>query len=1345
MRKLLSFFRKKPKSGSLEEAQMKLSNTPYPSTHPRAEFKTQLLHNLLEARRHNTSSMVSAHSFTWPSWLKLKLALPVLAAVVIVVLVVPLLSPFLGNDSFLLVDRAYAAEAITITPTASDVTGIEAQTTFKLTSKTPLDADELKKHLSFVPELKFDLNKTSDTEYEIRPTETLEPATVYNIVVDAAYLNENNIIIPKEYRFAFQVKDIFKIARTVPGNKTNYIPVASGIEVTFSHEGVTVDDFKKHFSITPSVAGTFKKNGKTLVFVPSGKLKELTAYTVTVSKGLVLGGAAQQLTEDYSFAFFTTDAYEVDSTPSARFDYKYKDFQSFAPSEKLSFSLYARGKGMPKNVVLKIYKFANTEDVLNRSVRNALVPDWVCENCSTNRVNISGMREFYTQTIEEIQSEGYKLSFPEIKDTGVYVAQLSGNGETYDDLIFQVSQLRGFVLGSVTESILWIQNQTARTPSKGSKITFVNSDKSLTTNDEGIGRFKTPACDETQKTDVAIITAASQSLLLPMPRNCVQGTATNSEFGYSGTRSDYWFTLSTDRSLYLPDDTVNIWGVAQRRAGHSGEDLTIELKSYNNDKPVAKTTVRSNDIGTFEGVLQLKYLSPSSYTMYVKTEKGELVGTHTIQVATFQKPTYRFTITPDKKVVWNGDTATMSIDASFFDGTPIPNLGIDVSTFTTFKDFPRKLTTDEKGHATFTFDTKKMPKNETKYHYLTTWSSFTFTPENAEYGDISETVGITILNSDYNLDLQRDGKIIKGIVNAVDITKYDSNQSYLTDPISGLKVTVMVYKEVEEKTTYQEYDDILKQNVERTKSSQHEVFVTNLTADTDKKGQFSLNYAYDPDTVYRFVAFAYDKKGRETQSSLYYYPTSGSNEDSSYSYYSIQDVKALEKSGNAPKYKEGEKVELVMQRNAKSITEKKGQFLFYTMQAGLMDFAFSDTSRYSFTFEKKHIPNVNVGAVWFDGTYFKFSSYESLIQFDQDEHKIDVNISTDNKTYKPGQKVKVEVQTKTTDGDAISADVNIKAVDEAMYAIQESYFNPEDPLTELYQTLYSGVTLISSTSPDPTDTSDGGKGGGGDGDGITRNLFKITPLFKTVHTDGNGKATVEFDMPHDITAYRVTAQAVSKDLYAGMGRVTLPVTKNFFADVTMNAAYSTQDKPQIRLRGFGDQLKQDQEVKFEISAATLGIDKQSMSSKGSNPLWIALPSLPLGTHTIKVTAQAGDLKDVIEKQVTIVDAFAKVPATKVYDATTGMSFTDIPEAAKRIQLTFSLQPYATFAQMLYRLSNTSYGRLDLQVAATRAQQIMAEDPSKVTQDPLLMYQAPNGGLRLFLYGDADLSVGFKAA
>ncbi len=40
---------------------------------------------------------------------------------------------------------------------------------------------------------------------------------------------------------------------------------------------------------------------------------------------------------------------------------------------------------------------------------------------------------------------------------------------------------------------------------------------------------------------------------------------------------------------------------------------------------------------------------------------------------------------------------------------------------------------------------------------------------------------------------------------------------------------------------------------------------------------------------------------------------------------------------------------------------------------------------------------------------------------------------------------------------------------------------------------------------------------------------------------------------------------------------------------------------------------------------------------------------------------------------------------------------------------------------------------------------MAEDPSKVTQDPLLMYQAPNGGLRLFLYGDADLSVGFKAA
>ena len=90
---------------------------------------------------------------------------------------------------------------------------------------------------------------------------------------------------------------------SLPADRTDNVPVNTGIEMSFTHSGVN-DEIKNYFEIAPSAKGHFEYHGKTVVFVPDS-LEKGTLYTVTIKKGLPLINSTQKLEEDFSFSFET--------------------------------------------------------------------------------------------------------------------------------------------------------------------------------------------------------------------------------------------------------------------------------------------------------------------------------------------------------------------------------------------------------------------------------------------------------------------------------------------------------------------------------------------------------------------------------------------------------------------------------------------------------------------------------------------------------------------------------------------------------------------------------------------------------------------------------------------------------------------------------------------------------------------------------------------------------------------------------------------------------------------------------------------------------------------------------
>jgi hypothetical protein len=419
------------------------------------------------------------------------------------------------------------------------------------------------------------------------------------------------------------------------------------------------------------------------------------------------------------------------------------------------------------------------------------------------------------------------------------------------------------------------------------------------------------------------------------------------------------------------------------------------------------------------------------------------------------------------------------------------------------------------------------------------------------------------------------------------------------------------------------------------------------------------------------------------------------------------------------------------------------------MQSGIKNWRAGENP-YSFTFANEHLPNIYVDAYYFNG--YNYQSMSRYICFDYKKNDLTLTAEFDKDTYKPGEVCQITVTAKDKNGNPKEANVNLGIVDEALFALQDYSVNT---LTSLFRNISSGLRFAAATHRYSTPSADlppveydsGGSPGSG---GIyIRETFKDTATFATIKTNSQGKAVYIFNLPDNITSWRLTMSGISNDFYAGNSVQTIIVTSPMFLTYSLNDEFLTGDKPVVGVNVYGTSLKGGEKVTFEVwDVANPGIKRTASGfafERVNIPLW-EMASEGAKALIIKASV-AGGTSDAVKHNYQVMKTYRTVEVADYTDANPNAAF-DVP-AKGFISITFTDKGRGAFLSQLLGFRYIYGDRIENLLVRREANKILKEyfpglclyygkDSFDVQQ-----YQRGDGGLAILPHAYSDLETTVK--
>lgn len=975
--------------------------------------------------------------------------------------------PF-NQFSSLIINPAFAKDNFELRPEKTDSAGVDGNAVYVLSSKEELDTELIKENIILDPKVDFDVEKISLNQWKIMPKEMLSPNTILKVSLNSAYYGEDGQMQKRDYNWAYQVKDSFKILTAIPRDTGTYVPTNSGIEITFSHDNFT--DFEKYFSITPQAEGRFEKHGRTMVCVPTNGLKEATIYTVTVKAGLPLANSEQKLSEDKVIQFETEGAGRL--SYGENYFNVYDKMLEFSSGEKPIIQVYTDDINTEANV--KIYKLNSSEEYLKALRLQDQMP-WWSSSYDKYIYDTSQLKEF-TNLSAPVQKGQYIqfIEFPEKLPIGFYVIDFELDGNKQQSW-FQVTDLSAYINITKTKTIVWANDLASKQPVAGANVKVAGQSGEYNTDSDGTAVFDTSQeTTDKSKNSYIEITSGEKKLIISASGN------NHSYYNSVSDQDDYWKYLYNDRPRYQPNDTIKFWGMLKSRDGKKIDEkasLAFIKEGYMDYQyqPVfiSEQELNLNDLGIYNGEIELKNIRPDYYTLQLRV--GDLIiASKYIEIAPYTKPAYQLSLTPDRKTALAGEDINFTVQASFFEGTPVPNLPLVFN----MPEGDYKFVTDENGQAKLTY-TKQYYECGGKQICWPDSAWLRIQPQNSELSEITADASVRFFaNNRYaktEITYPEKGKA-KLDISTFYLDPQKANADYWSNDLGDEiapntviegEVIKMIY---EKHQTGDYYDFVSKKSYPNYDYSTREEKVDSFKVNSGSNGIYTYTRGIEEETSYyiRLKIFSEDGKYSAANAYLYYYNGDGVNRYDSYynNYYSFE---LKDKTYNV-----GENATADMKQNDKSLPDGGGnKYLFLQMQNGLQEYVVSDNSTYSFNFEKRDIPNVNLAGIYFNGSAY-FITETSWIKYNTDNSKLNIDIKTDKDNYKPGEDIKISLLVKNEKGEPVKAEVNVNVVDEAYYAVINDVANPLDTI---YTSISNGSYLSSYSHKTISDTSSAERGG----------------------------------------------------------------------------------------------------------------------------------------------------------------------------------------------------------------------------------------------------------------------------
>ena len=1186
---------------------------------------------------------------------------------------------------------------------------IAADTEFRISLFNDVSEDVLRDHLNLEPKSEFTLTRDANGSYLLRTNTEFDKGSMVRFTAE----DDNGDICDS---WAFHTAENFDVSSTYPYDGYTGISQYSGVEIEFTTKPMLegIEDF---IEITPDASVDFSVNDRTLYIVPNNGLKSNTAYTVKLKAGLpsVYGGA---LEKDYEFSFRTSvysyggdHSFLMTGSTSSGFS------ETFIPGDQPCVELHCSEDLRKCEFETHLYRFGSSDDyfaAMKERAESIWTTDAVTDTSALTEVFRSKEVPFTRENENSYIKSSY-IMLPDDLAEGYYIADITtgDGGDSYTlQYMIQVSPVSVFALSLGEENVFFVNDTVTGQPASGAKVTMTVGDKEYdgVVGSDGLAYVKTGG--EHGRAVLNIGAKGSRyidSYILSDAEDVIYEDL-------------YYLYLFTDRQAYLPNDTVNVWGVIVPKSDDTPlpDDLTLTL-----DSMVKNVSV--NPDGSFNAKFKLDaHLETYWNPITLKSGKDTIIS-RSIQIEDYVKPTYDVEInTPEYIIMPQLEPFDVTINASYYEGTPAEGIIFSYSDYSFGESTPKMPKTDGTGSASARISAKDS-ENES-WQMGTAYVGYTLTGVENDYRNYEERVPVfmrdrmdkseydadtnTLTVSLYDMDF---GKIDEFMAS----TEYDGyyrwggDYNILKGKSADSRVTVELYHSWNEATeTGSYYDYIEKKTVRIYTYNYKSEELGPFYADTENGKAVFTDLPMNEKGGYTIKIYYPDSLGHTVQSFLY--PSSESGlmvftEDGGTMWYDDSSknlVYRLDAQTDATReansystytsFSEDENItfDLKCSNNESSFT---GKVLFAVYQNDLITYEvheLNDSRSFTYKATKDCIPDARYTGAYFDGRHV-YKAYGSSIIYDPRERGITLTASSDRDKYDAGDKVVLSVKATDDNGSPIEgATVLLSFVDEAAFAIADQ---KAEPLDELYRYVYypTAKDYISYIQHFAGNGSAGEKGGGGPE--AIRKDFKDTAYFDTAETDYRGYAFFAVYLPDNLTTWRATFIAIydtdEDRMCAGTSKLPVVATRPLFITPIMHTQFIEGDDIAVSAKCAG--LPSNEKITVNITGSgtdeTIEIGQQETANFGK---------LPAGEYKVLFSAEYDGNEDAMEMTLNVAETLLE---TDIHNSC------DLEELSEHIAPTkwpatiaFFDKEYMSNTQLLCDLLRYSGDSLDMRLGAAYA-------------------------------------------
>ncbi len=1171
-----------------------------------------------------------------------------------------------------------------------------------------ISADDLEERITIEPAVSFTLQAEDETLYTLTPSEPFDEGEIVTVSI----ATDDNTI----KSWAFQTDSSLVVESTLPGDKSEGMPLETGIEINFSR--MVSSGMENYFEISPAVSGSFQYRGKTVTFVPDQDLAPNTVYTVTINSGLT-SDSGETMESVYSFQFRTPS----ESFESTLHFYSADRFtETFIPGDAIAIGVYASEEFTTANVTL--YRVGSKERYLELAKEQAQTQSLYSSTASTTRVSPDGLDKLDTFSADIVTSGEaywYGPSFVILPDLSegwyladIWVSDAAGNEYTIQKLL-QVSALSVYYQALNGEALVWLNDAQSGKQVSDAKITLTvgNTTSTTKTGSDGVATFSYDS-DQAAYAELSVSAGSRTFVDLVEIDTIAESSASNSYYAY----------LYLDREIYQPTDTVYYWGILLPRAGAVLPE-TLQVMASSSGEPRAVGTVSVNADGVFTGTYSFENNISGYVTLSFQNSGETLCSTH-YTVMEYTKPAYVLTAEFDQDYYRSGETLSVEINGQFFDGTPASGLELQLSK----DEYGEVLTLDGSGNASTTVTASARSRDWTP-----TSQYISVSTSGAEDVYVSAFDQAYYFPSDYMLTAEAasDHSISVEIQsNAIDFAAFETYlnnyYSHFDDfrgaaaDVSGTATLVRCYYEKTPTGSY--YDAINKVTVktydyelcevpvyteEFTTTNGRYVTKPYQNADYSDYAYYRMDISYvSPDGVSFTTSVSL---GNHSYPGGYYNGYYLMREDGESSMLQLGETATFNINGTEP------------------VTE--GTSLYTVMTDHLLSYDTVKGSTFDLTFEEEMIPNVILYSAYFDGKHV-YSVRQAYVWYNYSERELKVDLSTDAESYAPGDTVQGTIHIEDMDGNAVVANYAIGVVDEALFAILDQQI---DPTASLYAIRYYREPVRFASYVDKSSNGLFAEGGGDNAEGEPRSDFADTAAFLTGRTDASGNATFSFTLPDNLTSWRITSAVVANDGYAGSATTNVEVSIPFFLNLVLNDSYAAGDDVALSARVYG----------VEDGASTtyiVSVDGETVletTGVAGEYTYLNLGTLETGSHELTIFAESGTYRDGITRTILVEESRHELTTLLYGNLSDSLEIDAVKYPVTLFLYDMDSRLYVSALSELLSMDGKRVDQILSRVTAVDLFSTLNPDSSLYLESPeFSSYQRYDGGIRLFPYADPDV-------